>query len=361
MPEPLKNLYSRSFVSTLAAQIAEAHGPFDVRAFERAVLDRRWSGRELKDRMDHIARCLRVFLPEDYGAALRVLLRVCRKHRSRDMGFTDMLFPHFVEAFGLERPDLSLPALEEFTKGSSAEFAIRRFYIRDPKQVLAQLLVWSGNTDPAVRRLASEGCRPRLPWAVALKDLQKDPQPILPILDRLKADESESVRRSVANNINDISKDHPDIVLDLIERWVGQDPKTDWILRHGARGLLRRGHPRALSLLGFQTEGGRVSRLRADVRVRVGGAFSFAFTYHPPGPGRHRLAFAIDYVKGRGTTSRKTFHLRTLSVEGARPIAVEKSVSFKDLSTRRHHPGKHALHIVANGRILASKLFAVVR
>ena len=134
------------------------------------------------------------------------------------------VFTDYVEVYGLDDWEASIPALEEFTQQFSAEFAIRPFIVRYPERTMAQMLTWAGHESAEVRRLASEGCRPRLPWGIRLQDLVADPSPILPILERLKNDESESVRRSVANNLNDISKDNADVVLDLLPAWQADPP-----------------------------------------------------------------------------------------------------------------------------------------
>ena len=180
-----------------------------------------------------------------------------------EFGFVKMIFPDFVEVYGLDDWEASIPALEEFTQQTSAEFAIRPFIVRYPERTMAQMLEWAGHAHEGVRRLSSEGCRPRLPWAIALSALKADPSPILPILDRLKGDPSESVRRSVANNLNDISKDNPDVVIGVLRRWQADD--TDEMHRltsHALRTLLKAGNLDALALLGYPPPAIGVKNLR---------------------------------------------------------------------------------------------------
>lgn len=203
--------------------------------------------------MRHITTALFGFLPADYRTALDVLRRAAPL--LTNYGFVRMICPDFVKAHGLDDWEASIPALEEFTQQVSAEFAIRPFIVRYPDRTMAKMLEWAQHENPGVRRLASEGCRPRLPWAMALPALKADPSPILPILEQLKDDESESVRRSVANNLNDISKDNPDVVIEVLRRWQTHDGgEIQWITNHALRTLLKKGRAEAFELLGYPSD-----------------------------------------------------------------------------------------------------------
>ena len=219
MAEKLKNIFfTKSFIEKLSKAIKVKFADFDGDKFFSYIFDDDWEKRELKDRMRHISRSLHKTLPAQYPKALDILLCIAPDFK----GFDAMIFPDFVECYGMDHWDLSLPALGEFTKCCSSEFAIRPFLHQDPDTTMEQVHHWAEDEDYRVRRLASEGCRPRLPWAMALPKFKKDPGPIIPVLEKLKNDESESVRRSVANNLNDISKDNPDLALDLCASWYGQ-------------------------------------------------------------------------------------------------------------------------------------------
>lgn len=200
MPEQLKNYYSREYVTKIADIFAKTYSKFDKDRFLRQVFDEDWSSKELKERMRHLTICTKDNLPTDYEKALDSLIKASPKTAkiSKHSGFLNMFFPDFVELYGQGYFDESMKALEEFTKYSSSEFAIRPFIVNDKKKAMAQMLKWSKSNNYHVRRLASEGCRSRLPWAMALPEFKKDPSLILPILDNLKNDESEYVRRSVA-------------------------------------------------------------------------------------------------------------------------------------------------------------------
>ena len=216
MAEPLKNMFNQAYLDDLGAAIQSHYPPFDTRAFLARVIDDQWEGRALKERMRHITTVLHGFLPQDYRTALDILRRVAPT--LSQYGFENRIFPDFVGLYGLDDWEASISSLEQFTQLISAEYAVRPFILRDQERMMAQMLQWACRQNHQVRRLASEGCRPRLPWGVALPALQANPSPILPILERLKRDPSEAVRRSVANNLNDIAKDNPDVVIGLLRR-----------------------------------------------------------------------------------------------------------------------------------------------
>ena len=210
MPTALKELYfSSEFVRQLADVMGQVYAPFDRARFLELALDEAWPGRELKDRMRHLSRCLHAVLPAAYPETLPFLLQAAPSFR----GLQAMVFCDYIEVYGLEHWELSLPALGELTPLGSSEFAVRPYLDRDPERALPYLRAWTGDPDPAVRRLASEGSRPRLPWAMALPKFKQDPALVLEILELLKDDPSEMVRKSVANHLNDISKDHPDVAV----------------------------------------------------------------------------------------------------------------------------------------------------
>ena len=236
MPEKLKNIFfTKVFVENLAKAIKKEQGSFDKNKFMRLVFDQEWKKLELKAKMRHITGCLYETLPDDYVEAVKILKKVA-PHFS---GFDAMVFPDYVECYGLNHEKISLDALKLFTKCCSSEFGIRPFLLKNPIQVMSYMEKWAKDQDPHVRRLASEGCRPRLPWARALPYFKKDPRLILSILDILKGDPSEYVRRSVANNLNDISKDHQDLVLDICENWYGESKEINWLVKHACRDMLK--------------------------------------------------------------------------------------------------------------------------
>jgi 3-methyladenine DNA glycosylase AlkC len=349
MPAKLKDvLFSQDDLRTMAGAIAAAYPRFDRQGFLGLVLDPHWEARELKDRMHHVTRCLHQTLPSDFPTALDILKEIA----SCLHGFLPFVCSDYVECYGLEHWDLSMPALAFFTQFGSSEFAVRPFIVRDPARAMAILALWANDPNHHIRRLASEGCRPTLPWGMALPMLQKDPGPILPILEKLKDDESVYVRKSVANNLNAISKDHPDLALDIAGRWYGHSPRTDWIVRHALRTLLKAGNQRALALLGVAQQGRvRVDELTLDrASVPIGEWLHYHLTLRVEGeePCQVRLELAVHYVKARGQLSRKVFKIREDTFAPGSYV-IKRRFSFADCSTRQHYPGRHDLTIVVNG------------
>lgn len=360
MAEPLKNMYNREYLEKFADVFVKVYPAFDKKRFIKTVFDNEWENRELKQRMRHITICLHGNLPADYKKSIGILEKTVPNFN----GFLSMIFPDFVEVYGLEYPDISIPALELFTQYGSSEFAIRPFIIKYPGKVMPQMTKWAKHKNHHVRRLASEGCRPRLPWAIALPEFKKNPQPVLKVLELLKNDESEYVRKSVANNLNDISKDNPGIALETAKRWYGKNPKTDWIVKHAMRGLLKKGNKEALKLFGFHgAEGITVSALKTDkTKIKVGEKIKFSFDmmlteeHHE----NIRLEYTIDFVTSTGKRSRKIFKITEGKYNTQEKYSFIKQHSFKNLTIRKHYKGNHALAVVINGEALAEKKFDLV-
>lgn len=360
MTEKLNDLFfTPFFVSQLGDAIQQVQPEFDKEQFTGLVQDGTLETRELKGRMRHITRCLHETLPKDYSEALEALIKVAPSFPS----FDGMVFSDYVGCYGLDDWELSLPALAFFTKYISTEYAIRPFLAQDPERAMEYLTAWAEDENEHVRRLASEGCRPRLPWGMALPAFKKDPSPILPILEKLKNDESESVRKSVANNLNDISKDHPELVLDICERWYGQTKNTDWIVKHACRGMLKAGNKRALLLFGFAAPKNiSVENLTLDKEalfIGEGLRFTFELRVNTKEARKARLEFAVHYMKPKGKSSRKLFQIKEDSFDpGSHTIS--KKHSFANRSTRKHHPGEHRISIIVNGVQMAKASFELM-
>jgi len=358
MPEPLKNLYNKALIENLGNEISKHHSTFDQKAFEQSVFNISWKQKELKQRMRHIAECLHQHLPGSYKKAINILKPVSTEFS----GFEHMFFQDYVECYGLHDFETSIPALEHFTKYSSSEFAVRAFILQDEKRMMKQMLDWARSDNHHVRRLASEGCRPRLPWAVALPPFKNNPQPVLKILKNLMNDDSEYVRRSVANNLNDISKDNPEIALQWAEQWLGGNKETDRIIKHACRSLLKQGDVRALSLFGFtDAKHIKIARFKVQPEVTLGEKLHFSLLLKSQNAhlGRCRIEFAIDFMKANGKQSRKIFKIS----EGdyaEKEKYVSKYFSYKEISTRKYYAGKHKLAIIINGVEQIAKPFIVV-
>ena len=360
-PFLLKDLLTPATVGALGSWVAAADPTFDEDAFLADVFDSGWDERELKQRTRHITETLGRHLPGDYRTALGTLLNAARDHG--EPGWAAMSFSDFVEVYGLDDPDASIPALEEFTKLASAEFAVRPFILRYPERMYAQHRAWADDPDGRVRRLASEGCRPRLPWGMALKPLQEDPRPILPVLVALHGDDSEDVRRSVANNLNDIAKDHPHLVVELLGEWQDGTPESQALTKHALRTLLKKGDPEALGLMGFGHDAvAEVVDLGLEPAVpEVGGDARVSFVVRNPASEQqpYMVDLVVHYRKANGSLSPKVFKLKTLDVDPGAAVDVSRKITFRQLSTRTVYPGAHALEIQVNGTVRARLDFDV--
>ncbi len=364
MAELLKECYNEQSLEDLAARLRAAFPAFPAKAFVRGVLDGDWAELGLKARVRKVTLQLGAALPAGYGEALAVLDRVLAAAPAGEGGLTLLCFPDFVEVYGQDPDDwaLSMAALARYTPYASAEFAVRAFLLRDEARMMDQLCAWAQDENEHVRRLASEGCRPRLPWGQALPSFQRDPAPVLALLEQLKADPSAYVRKSVANNLNDVAKDHPDRVLETAKRWYGSSKETDWIVKHGCRTLLKQGVPEALALFGLAgaelvaAEGFAL----ASAVVPIGGTLAFSFAVTAAADTRVRLEYAVDYQKAGGRRSRKVFQLSELAMKKNERRAYTRTHSFADASTRRHYPGPHAVTLIVNGAARGTLEFAVV-
>ena len=350
MPEELKNWFDNAFYQDLASAFVDVHPSFDRKGFVAATTDG-LETLELKQRMTRTAELCRQFLPQDYGVALDLLCRVAPRY---DGQFRGMYAAEFIGLYGLDDPGRSLAALKWLTQYSSSEFGVRPFIRQDLNSTLAVIRGWASDESYHVRRLASECSRPRLPWSFRLDALIEDPQPLYAILDTLKTDNELYVRKSVANNLNDISKDHPEMMLDWVETWGRQDQRTAWIVRHGARSLIKAGHPRSFALFGFDAKPRlAVENLKAKPkRIKLGQTVTFSFDVVSRARRDQKLAvdYAIHYVKASGRPSRKVFKLCEIVLEAGERRTIEKRQTFKDFSTRTHHPGRHVFELLINGK-----------
>ena len=349
----LKDMFNRETVGILASAVKTEYPEFQGENFLQNVFNEGWEELALKERVRHITLMLGELLPGDYQESLEILKRVLP--HLEEQGFEKMVFPDFIEVYGLDEWDLSIPALEFFTQHVSGEFAIRHFIDRYPSETLQVMQNWTDHPHPGVRRLASEGCRPRLPWGMRLSDLVRDPSPILPILEKLKYDEREEIRRSVANNINDISKDHPDLVADLLTKW--QDPdNTDRtkLISHALRTLVKNGHPRALGLLGYSSNPKiEIKNITLEPReINLGEKLVFSFEIISTGNEDQKLMidYIVHFMRANGKQNPKVFKLSQKTIKSGETIKITKKHGFIPISTRKYYPGKQSFQPQVNGK-----------
>ncbi|BBB90673.1 DNA alkylation repair protein [Methylomusa anaerophila] len=357
--ELLKNIYTENFLLGFGKKVLAVYGIFDTAAFIASVMNETWEELPLKARTRRISERLGTFLPSRYETALDILLAIA----DTCVGFPYLFFPDFVAVYGRAEKhwELSMTALENFTQKSSSEFAIRPFILSNPERAMGQMTLWAEHPNEHIRRLASEGCRPRLPWGEALPMFKKNPEPVLSILELLKADPSLYVRKSVANNLNDIAKDNPSLVLETVRRWIGKNPGTDWIIRQGCRTLIRRANPEAMKLFGYTSPTDefrfitRASLSAQPVVLTLGESceLQYSLEIREGEPVHIRIEYGIDFIKARGQTSRKSFLLSDKTVAGGSNIAGTRTHNWSDMTTRRHYPGNHRIVLLVNGQEVA--------
>lgn len=361
MPELLKYMYNPRFFEDLIPILDDVLLHFDRKKFLNLIFIPAWETLELKARMQHISRVLSVFMPPDFPQAVPYLIRIKEKALLANFAntFTFMFLPDYVEQYGLNHFEPSIQALQEITSVASAEFAVRPFLIKYPQPMLHIMRMWSVHPDLHVRRLASEGCRPRLPWAMAVPYLKKDPSPVLPILENLKADSSEYVRRSVANNLNDISKDHPQIVLQLAAIWKGTNPDTDKLLKHACRTLLKAGHPQALQLFGFGLKDvvETYPLILNKKAFQLNEAVEFTFSCRALQTAEVRLQYIINFARQNGKVSKKVFYLGEKKLAAGERYTIRKEVKLQNYTTRTLYQGQHLIGIMLNGEMKAEESF----
>ncbi|TDQ86399.1 3-methyladenine DNA glycosylase AlkC [Dongia mobilis] len=364
MAEPLKEMFNRQAVDWLAARLAAAAPGFPRAKFVRAIVAD-LPALELIARVDRIAGEMRRHLPDDFRQAVKIVAAALGEPSppgdGTDFGSFRVLPCHrFVALAGLDHPDHALAYFRDATRHFSGEFDVRPFIQRDQAKVLRVMRDWADDKDWRVRRLASEGSRPRLPWGLRLQGLVQDPAPIFPILEALRDDSIEAVRRSVANSVNDIAKDHPDRAVALIAAWQGAASRAP-LIRHALRHLVKQGHDGALQLMGVDRKARfAVADLALDRgRVRIGQSLGLSLTLRNAGrtTARAILDYAVHHLGARGELRPKVFKWREVELAPGDSIRLERRHSLKPVTTRRYYPGAHKLDIRVNGRILAEAAF----
>lgn len=361
MAEPLKNLLHPGLVKEMATHISRAAPDFDGGRFTE-LATAGMDALELMQRADRIRQALAQTLPADYPAAAGILRRALpAEGRPGLSGWALLPVNQFVSEYGLAHFDLSLALLKALTPHFTAEFGIRRFIHADEDRALAEISGWVTDPNHHVRRLASEGTRPRLPWAMRLPGLVRNPHPILPILVALLDDPEDYVRRSVANSLNDIAKDHPALVADFVERHIeGASPARRQLLRHASRTLLKKGNAKALANFGFAAAKDIAATLTLSTPVVVFGdklGFSIDVTNGDTTPQRLMIDYAIHHVKANGTLAPKVFKWKQLDLPAGARQTITRDHAIRAITTRVYYPGTHRIEVLINGAISASADF----
>jgi len=355
----MKDGLGKAAVERIAESLARTIPGFPKKAFA-ADAEAGLEALELKERVRHIIGVLHKYLPEDFNEVADILIQLKANWIPGEPGdslggFAAWPIIDYVGEHGLGHPEKALDVLKELTGLFSAEFAIRPFISQHFELTFQRLEQWCSDPDEHVRRLVSEGTRPRLPWGTRLPQFINDPSPVFRLLEKLKDDSSEYVRRSVANNLNDISKDHPDAVIALCRRWKKPaSPEREWIIRHATRSLVKAGHPDVFGLLGY-TENPRMQIQSLDVvpkQIRLGESLEFTVVLKSKAaePQKVVVDYAVHHMKANGQTSPKVFKLRSVEIAPGKTVELTKRHAIKPVTTRKYHPGKHAIEILVNGK-----------
>lgn len=371
MAEPFKNLFNPKLIALMGENFARVDRNFDADRFV-ALATNNMKELELKQRSNQICDALTATMPSNFREACETLTKAL--HPDEEVHFSEMetdesgiadwgVMPmaDYVAEHGLGDFDYSLEVLAEMTKRSSSEFAIRHFFIADQNRTMDKTMEWAKDENFHVRRLASEGSRPRLPWGLQLKEFVIDPSPLLPMFEILKDDSEEYVRRSLANNINDIAKDHPTVVSTIAANWM-KDASKDRarLVKHACRTLVKNGHKPTLEALGYSAPKVILEELIISTpTVMLGEVLEFAITLTSTAKTSQPLIidFIIHHRKANGSTTPKTFKWKILDLAEGKTLSASKRHPMKPITTRVYYQGTHTLEIQINGEIFGTQDF----
>jgi 3-methyladenine DNA glycosylase AlkC len=360
MAEALKDMFSREFYQRLGNGFHKADSNFNPDKFVKDVT-KGLADMSLNQRLRNTTVVLKQHLPSDYKKAVTIMSKVVPEFRSH---YTSFLFPDYIGQYGHDHFELSMEALKLFTQYGSSEFAIREFLKRDLDKTLSVMKKWSVDKNHHVRRLASEGSRPRLPWSFNLDAIAKKPELTRPILENLKTDRELYVKKSVANHLNDFSRIDPDWMLKVVNSWDKKHEHTSWIIKHASRTLIKKGDARSLAVFDFEKNPKlTIEKLKIEkLKISLGDHFKFSFDVVSEKNKSQKLVidYAIHYQKKSGGMLPKVFKLKEAELKPGQTLPVSKSHPFKNFTTRTHYPGKHALEILVNGKSYGKKEFVLL-
>lgn len=355
--EPLKEMFNKSYYERLAKAVATSYNRFDVHGFVHGVTSD-LENRSLNERLRNTSVILKTFLPDDFERSVSILYDTAPR---MEKGYTALVFPDYVGLYGQQEFDLSMDALRFFTGFGSSEFAIRTFLKNDFDRTIKEMYRWAEDQNHHVRRLASEGSRPRLPWSFKLPQVIENPEVTRPILEKLNKDNELYVRKSVANHLNDFSKDNPDFMLKLVGKWDKSHPHTAWIVKHGTRTLIKKGNAASLEVFGFEKE----PQLRLEdfslnaPAIQLGEelVLSFDLVSEKASPQKLVVDYIVHYRKSTGDLSPKVFKLKEVLLQPSEKVRLTKKQRIQDFSTRKHYPGEHVIRIQVNGKVMGEVTF----
>ena len=356
-PNAFKHLIGAEVVKKMGAELSVHYPKFNLVQFKKLIP--KLNELELKQRVRLIREELAKLLPQDFQKSCAILLKVSESEKLD--GFDLWPIADFIQVHGIKDPHTPLKALYQLTQKFSGEFAVRPFLAQHQKVTLAQFKIWSQDKSVHVRRLVSEGSRPRLPWGEKLSAFIKDPSLTIPLLEKLKYDPELYVRKSVANHLNDISKDHPKLVTALLEKWnkealkqsAEKQERIAWITRHALRVLIKNGNKEALALMGVK-HGAKVSITDLVLNKNkfvVGDELTFSFKLASMESGAQNLIvdYVVHHLKSNGKTSPKVFKLKSFLLGAKEKTVISKKHSLRAVSTRKYYSGTQFIEIQVNG------------
>ncbi|EKJ87809.1 3-methyladenine DNA glycosylase AlkC [Leptospira meyeri] len=366
--DPLKEMYSREWVLNLGNHLNVVDPKIKPLEFQKQVFSSPWKEMELKERINRLAE---VVVQNWQGPIAEIYQNILTLIDSlRNQGVSDFNFPYIflndiVTKSGLSDFQTSMKAFEKITVFSSSEFAIRFFYKQHFDKTLKQMFLWSKHKDPMVRRLASEGSRPMLPWGIGIPEIKKNPEIHLSILESLWDDRNEIVRRSVANHLNDISKLNPELVLKFCNHKFGKTPELDKTLKHSLRTLLKKGNTQALGFFSYNTKWKpqkfKFSLSKKEVKVGNALEFKIALSQNSKDKTKLRLEYKIGFRLSNGNHGFKVFQLGERMLLPSETIEITKKHSFAPITTRVYYPGTHTVSILLNGNEYDMRKFELKR
>lgn len=357
-PQAFKHGINEALLKRMAEALKTVYPDFKSSSFLKTSQD--LPPLELKARVQRVRDALKQHLPPAFPKAVAILLKSLKSDTLR--GFDLWPYTEFIQTYGLEHFDISMEALSILTSKFTSEFAVRPFLVQYPEATYAKLLAWADHPDHHIRRWTSEGSRPRLPWGLKLQKAIQNPRDGLQILEKLKWDPELYVRKSVANHLNDVAKDHPDLVVQTLKRWQQECPPEaeawfHWIQRHALRTLIKKGYKPALKLMGagdralVKCHGFRISQNVYKTSETLYAEFNLTSTAKKPQ--KIIVDYIIHFMTARGQPSAKVFKLKSCELAPGATLHFTKKHSLKPITTRRYYPGQHRLEIQVNGEVVA--------
>ena len=352
----LKDKYSVAFYEGFLNSLEQVGFGLDKKRFFDLLMDPQWKEKSLKERMYHTTMVWRSLFNgtiENQAETIVILTKYLKTIHSTEYSLEYLFLADFISTYLLEQPELAITTIETVTTFTSCEFAIRPFLIRYPGQFEKQMMSWSMHTNEHLKRLASEGIRPRLPWGEVLRAYVKDPSVIFPILDNLTNDPSEYVRRSVSNNINDISKTHPALVLDWCNAKKSSKKDVQQLIKHGLRTLLKQGNSKALAIIGIKPDTSiQVKSFEIQQnQIPFDGELQFTIEIQNTGTTDKsvRVEYKLFFKRLNKEFGEKVFQITSQNMSANSSLSITRKYSFKPITTRTYYPGEHFISLIVNG------------